>query len=263
MNDPQVETLIYRVRHHESVDYSNVEPLSYDHDDFRVDVKDEEARFELKHHFATEQEARQAVDPFIRDWEFDACLRGGPGCFELEFIGSVIVDRQPIAGKVEVSLFPSRFEFRVSKVSGTTYPPSYPLPPSDVDSSHLDVRTLIERYKGYRRGREELPGFAYFCLTVLEYPFAKTRPRKGSGGRRQQAARHYGVDKAVLDRIGKLSSTKGGIAGARKSEGVAAPLTDEERRFLERASVRLIRRVAERGATGGDLPPISMGGVSE
>ena len=75
------------------------------------------------------------------------------------------------------------------------------------------------------------------------------------------AAASYNVDYAVLDRIGQLSSTKGG-SGARKREGVETPLADDERRFLERATVRSIRRLAEHHAAKGGLPTISMGEFS-
>ena len=78
---------------------------------------------------------------------------------------------------------------------------------------------------------------------------------------RKRAAAAYRVDLEVLDRIGELSSTKGG-SSARKREGVNMPLTDDERRFLERATIRLIRRLAEHHAAKGSLPTISMKAVS-
>ena len=126
---------------------------------------------------------------------------------------------------------------------------SLPVVDHPLASSHPDVQTLHKRYRNFRDGGEDLPNFAYFCLTVLEYPFTSSK--------RKRAAASYDVDYAVLDRIGKLSSKKGG-SGARKREGVDAPLTDEERRFLERATVRLIRRLAEHHPAKGSLPTISM-----
>ena len=83
-----------------------------------------------------------------------------------------------------------------------------------------------------------------------------TGPRKPSS-RRKKAANCYGIDVEVLQRLGKLSSTKGG-GDARKAEGADQPFTDEERRFLEAALRRLIRRVAEYHGGNNKLSPISI-----
>ena len=260
MNDPHVTALRYRVRHKESVDYGKAGPLAFEEDGFSVEVKDDRARFDLKQHYATEQEAREAVEPFIRDWEFDASLSGGPGCFRLEFDMPEIIDRRPTPGAIAVNASPARFHFEARPASVTAYRPAYPSPPPRIDSGHPDVQTLYERYKGFRDGNEPLTSFAYFCLTVVEQSVGPmtSRKRSRSGGRRRiAAASYYCIDVDVLQQIGKLSSTKGGT-GARKREGVDTPLTDDERRFLQRATVRLIRRIAEHHAANGNLPTISV-----
>ena len=84
MNDPHVVALRYRVHHHDRVDYSKAGPLSFDASDFHVDVRDQKVRFELKSHYATKEDARRTVEPFIQNWEFDSSLRRDPGCFRLE-----------------------------------------------------------------------------------------------------------------------------------------------------------------------------------
>ena len=253
MNDPHVVALIYNVRHKESVDYGDAKPLAFENDDFVVDVKDGKAQFELKEHCATEQKARDRVKPFIDNWQFDAGLRRDPDCFLLDFDKAEIIDRSPSPGVTKVNAAPARWHFSIPSPKVTVSPPTYPPPPIGIDSSHPDVQTLYERYRRFREGREDLPSFAYFCLTVLEYPFTSSK--------RKRAAASYDVDYAVFDRIGKLSSKRGG-SGARKREGVDAPLTGEERRFLERATVRLIRRLAEYHAAKGSLPTISMKDLS-
>ena len=252
MNDPHIIALIYRVRHHESVDYGDAKPLDFENVHFVVRVNDGKARFELREHCATEQKAREIVEPFIQDWEIDAGLRRHPDCFVLDFDKAEIIDRSPSPGVTKVNAAPARWHFSIPNPKVTVSPPTYPTPPAEFDSDHPDVKTLYQRYKNFRGGGESLPSFAYFCLTVLEHPF--TPPQRG---KRLRAAASYGIDVDVLQRIGELSSTKGG-SGARKREGVDAPLTGEERRFLERATVRLIRRVAEYHAARGSLPMISM-----
>ena len=97
MNDPHVVALIYKVRHKESVDYGygEAEPLAFENADFRVEVKDGEARFEIQQHYATEKEAREAVEPFIRNWEFDACFGHRHEHFHLDFARPEIIDQNP------------------------------------------------------------------------------------------------------------------------------------------------------------------------
>ena len=256
MNDPHVVALCYNVRHKESVDYGHAKPLTFENDQFVVQVEDGKARFEMKEHCPTEQKAQEIVEPFIDNWQFDAGLRRDPDCFLLDFDKAEIIDRSPSPGVTKVNAAPARWHFSIPSPKVTVSPPTYPPPPIGIDSSHPDVQTLYERYRRFREGREDLPSFAYFCLTVLEYPF--TPPRKG---KRERAAASCGIDVDVLDRIGDLSSTKGG-SGARKRDGIDKPLTDEERRFLERTTVRLIRRLAEHHAACGSLPTISMTDIS-
>ena len=231
MNDPHVVALIYQVRHNESVDYGNAEPLADEEDGFRLRVKDDTARFEMKEHHATEQEARDVVEPFIRNWEFAACFAHGHDHFHLDFDKSEIIDRNPAKDDLSLSAH-ARLGRPTATVRLTMRHSRYPPTPIRIDSSHPDVKTLDKRYRKFREGREDLPSFAYFCLTVLEYPF--TPPQRG---KRKRAAASYSVDVDVLERIGELSSTKGG-SGARKREGVDTPLDEDEHRFLERATVR-------------------------
>ena len=210
MNDPHVEALVYRVRHKESVDYSETVALDFATSDFHVTVSDGVARFTMKEHFATAEAAREVVDPFVQDWEFDACLRYGPGRFELEYDFADVLDRRPTPGVHKVAAArPVRFHFSTSTPRATLSPGAYPSPPSDIDSSDADVQSLLERYKRYRLYGEELPSFAYFCLTVLEQPWSSQRPRSR---RRKKAAEWLGVEVEVLQRIGELSSTKGGLS---------------------------------------------------
>ena len=261
MNDPHVVALIYKVHHTESVDYAKAEPLAFEEDDFRVEVKDREARFRMKKHYSTGQEARYAVEPFIRNWVFDAAMGHFPGYFELEFDRPEIVDRKPTPCVQEL-----RFDVvSESELSATfTQSPSrYPCPPSGIDANHADVRTLFERYKGFVDGNEKLASFAYFCLTVLEQSLGQgttAGPRRPSR-RRERTAERYRIDVEVLQRIGELSSTKGG-SDARKAAGAYQPFSDEERLFLEAALPRLIHRVADHHGGNNELSPISIGDFS-
>jgi len=92
---------------------------------------------------------------------------------------------------------------------------------------------------------------AYFVLTILEH----------AAGGRKQAAATYGVEKTILDQIGKLSSTKGDPETARKAIAASHALTEPERLWLEDATRKLIYRLGEH-ASGKPLPTLRMKSLS-
>ena len=246
MNDPHVAVLLYRVEHGESVSFKEAEPLVLDEPAFRLEVKDGQARFELKNHYATEEEAREAIEDYIRAWEFSACLESGPDSFRLEFHKAEIKDRNPTPGVVH-------FQFRTSMPRVTITPAvkkhSYPLPTSGI-RINADVQTMFDRYMNHLRGREPLSSMAYFCLDLLLLR---------CGGDKKTTCREYQISRNVLEKIKQISSTKGGPSGARKGGGVSNVLTNEERRFLKETVERMIRRAAEKAHNpDADLPKITM-----
>ncbi len=64
MRDPHVKALHYCLVHDNSVDYEKAEPLDEDFGAFRARLDRGEAVFEMKAHHATEEPAREVVDPF-------------------------------------------------------------------------------------------------------------------------------------------------------------------------------------------------------
>lgn len=248
MNDPHIVALIYSIGHGGGIDYSRAAPFDHAEDGFRIKVDDQEVRLELKHHYATEAAARAAVDPYIRRWEFTAGLGGRPGQFVLTFVYAEIEDRDPPPPTPGVVNLRATGRAGVAS-SGTAFltvaTPNYPPPPSGVtlDLDDPDVSTMYSRLDGYYRGKEPLPAMAYFCLTVLERGFERRK--------RRAAAERYGIEPAVLDKIGELCAEKGGRNEARKATGASSDLTKEESRFLKEAVKAIIRRRAE-CASGND-----------
>ena len=59
-----------------------------------------EARFTMRDHHATEEEALAAVNRYIAAWEFEAALVHGPNRFRLRFDYPDIEDWDPPTGKV-------------------------------------------------------------------------------------------------------------------------------------------------------------------
>ena len=173
MNDPHVDSLIFQVKHGSLVDYSQAEPLFREEPALRLEVKDKQARFEMKEHYATEDEARKAVEEYIRLWELDACLRHrDPDFFRLEFNKSQIIDRNPGPG------LSVHFRAGTPTFSATLGPvrPNYPVPPSNIGLD-ANVRTMYQRYMGYRRGHEKLTEMAHFCLRIRRSENVKRLPK--------------------------------------------------------------------------------------
>ena len=265
MNDPHVVALLYSVNHGKSHDYSKAVPLVRDEPDFRLEIKNNQARFEMKEHFATKNDARKAVEDYIRNWEFDACLKGGEDCFKLEFIKAIREDRRPTPGVISVDADPVRFSFHVSTPKVTVGHPKYPATPSGVNFNDPDVKTIYQRYMGYRQSNEPLASMAYFCLSFLEYSMSEKRNEGPKTSRlRKMAAKKYKIEEAILVKIGELSSEKGG-QDARKAVGANKDFTNRDRTFLDQAIMRIIQRVAEKAhnpdddlpeITFSDLPPI-------
>ena len=236
MNDPHVVMLVYKIEHDSSVNYREEAPFDYKEENFSLRVQDGHILFVMKAHYATEEEAQEAVRAYIDRWEFAVGLEKGPGKFKLLGLGVQIEDRRPSPNSDEVLYVPLIIEGGGGRILGMVPPPSqqYPIPPPPGLAITPDVQSMYERFMCYRVGREPLPSMAYFCLTVLQ----------GAAGGREAAAKKYGIALEVLRKIGDLSSNKGG-SQARKASGISDDLTPLETRFLEKAVPALIRQAAE------------------
>ena len=116
MNDPHVVALVYRIEHGPDIDWSQAAPLDKEEDSFDVRVENRRVRFALKEHYASETEARCAVEAdYIPNWEFVVGLTRGPNAFSLHFDRSQIVDRNPPPGPSLV-----RVHFKASCKTGET-----------------------------------------------------------------------------------------------------------------------------------------------
>ena len=255
MNDPHVTALVYVVEHDESLDYSRAETVEKEHEAFRLRLEDGEARFEFKEHIPTRQQAQQAVQPFIRQWELRASLERGPGTFTLKFERDEMIDRNPTIGVISVSPNPVSLKFSVNtpKVTVTR---QYPQPPADrrMDIDNPDVQSMLHRYIGYRQGREPLPSMAYFCYDVFVHGLSRND---------KDASQKHKISRKLLGEVGMLASTKGGDA-ARKKTGTNQDLGQGETQFLEKAVAAMITRAAMVAADPNQpMDPIDKGNVLE
>ena len=235
MNDPHVEALIYIVEHDKSSDYSLAKTIEVEHTTFRLKLEGSEARFELKEHYPTRQQARQVIQPFIRQWELRASLESGAGTFSLKFKQPEMIDRKPTPGAISVSPPPVSFHFRTSTPT-VTVSRQYSQPPPErrMNIDNPDVRTMLHRYLGHRQGHEPLPSMAYFCYEVFT---------KRLGENAKHAAQKHKISHNLVKQVSNLASNKGGDQ-ARHQSGISHPLTQSEVQFLQKAVSAMIVRAA-------------------
>ena len=248
MNDPHVATLHYRVEHDDSLDYTNADPMEHDDDLIHVEISGRQVTIRPKEHYATVEEAKAAVEPFVRRWEFGATLESGSRAFSLRYSSAEVIDLNPPPtppGVVRANAGPIVAHVTLSTARGTVGKKSYPRPPSGpaLDPDVPEVHAMVSRLDRYHQGRTTLADTAYFCLTVLEDRFPK-----GVKDRRGKVSHYYGICPIVIDQVGRLSSGKGGPLEARKSNGRHEDYTQEDRDFLVNATRAFIRRAAEKAA---------------
>ena len=268
MNDPHVTALHYWVNHDDSVDYDDAQPLEFENELFHFRVNKKKVTIRPKVHFATEEEAREAVELLVRNWEFDAALDSGSNRFSLIYGWTDICDRNPTptptpAGVIQLSA-QGHFAPATGSVTVKTRRRFYPDPPSSptlyVDAPH--VQAMLSRLERYYKGGEPLGSMAYFCLTTLQDSVPKF---VGEGEEEKRTRDYYAISRRVQKLVSRLSSEKGG-SEARKGAGFDKNFTKEERTFLEAAVRAIIRRAAEKhtnpelslpAITLADFPPVS------
>jgi hypothetical protein len=228
LRDPHVVALQYRLETEPNLTFENPPPVDDERDAFHLRLENGFAVFQLNHHFSKVEDARGAVDPYLRAWEIDAALASGQPEIRFIFGHADVVDRNPpppgsygvvaVEDVVAISA--------VGSVTVRVGRKQYPPPPRQFQVSP-DVETLWQRYEGYLRGKEPLPAMAYFCLTMIE----------ALAGRRKKAAKWLHISRTVLKMLGNLTSTRGDEKMARKVEKgrPLTPMSDREKAWIEAA----------------------------
>lgn len=249
MPDLHVNSLRYVPRPGEDVSFEKPSPVEFETGEVHFRLADNKLTCEMKTHFASVDEARQAVEPAIRAWEVDADLRWGRSGLQFIFDSADVVDRTPAPpGIVHATAFVGAVgaTMTLGSVSVNVSRAQYPAPPPPTFRLGPDAESILARYDGYRNGREPLQSMAYFCLTFLE----------AKAGSRKDAQEAYRIDLPVLSKMGELTSTRGDSKTARKANALQ-PLTSVEYAWLEAAVKMLIWRVGDSRGPGA-LPLITM-----
>jgi hypothetical protein len=246
MSDPHVVALYYKVLIHPGLDFAEAQPLPLSEPDFDVLLNVDGAQFTMRRHFATEQDALEVVRQYVGDWNIWTGLELLPDRFRLEYSHCEIVDRSPTPGVHALHA--------INLTTGSPEPgrPSprvprnrFPRPPTNFQASR-DVNAMYSQYRAHKEGGMPLAHTAYFLLTVLEQgiePPNQSKPYKPTK-KRSAAAEKFVIILEVLQKIGELTTTRGGES-ARKVGGLHSELTLKEKVWLEEAMKMMIRRAGE------------------
>ena len=170
MNDPRVVSLTYKIALNPGVDYSEAREFDQETEVGQIKVGSGKVTIFLKDHFASEEQAKEAVAPLIRCWEMDDLLSGRDSHWRLELEDSQIIDRSPPQTEPGIINVGGRFKGGISKVSISldVLKTEYPQPPIEVNfnTESPDFLEMYNRYVGYKSGKESLEGVSYFCLTM-------------------------------------------------------------------------------------------------
>ena len=251
MGDPHVVELRYHVEYSNGVAFDEHSlPMEREFDSFRLCVTDEAATAEMKAHYATENEAREVVEAFLRAWEIFEAVKPEATGLRFLFKEAEVIDRNPPPFYAEVSLVPiPSAEVRiVHQLHFPELPKEFAVSP--------DVEVMWSLYESYLRGHDRLLPMAYTCLTRLTYSV---------GGDRREAANKYRISRNVLTKLATLS-TSGDEATARKWVPGRSPqaLTDQEIDWVENAVRMLILRAGQHAADPSrEWPRITMAHLPE
>jgi hypothetical protein len=247
-NRPHIESLLYLLDTDKTLAFDNPPPLDHETPDFRLRLEGDRLTVTMKIHFASVEEAKGIVDPFLHAWELDFALARGRREMRFKFDKPVIVDLERSPGQSPILLVGTAEMVTVTGSATLVVPlRNYPTPPSPPLKVTADVATLWDRYESSTLDREPLPGMGYFCLTIFEQVFGgAVAPSPGSRpptAKRVAAAKALGVHVDVLRKLGELTTERGDAATARKAFP-AAPLTNAEAEWIKLTLRELMRRAA-------------------
>lgn len=215
-------------------------------------------RCEMREHFASVEEAREAVERQLRAWTIRLGLKDGPSSsIDFAYIGASVEDRSSDKPGHGLVIQPASMNVRVRAESVQLSPhrERFPGPPEDFGVTPT-VDILWERFNRHLKGSEQLPSFAQYVFTAARVEY----------GGLTEAADALSLSTSVLKRLRRLSGRKGGPLTARKFavDHEFEPLTGDEERWLKHVTRLIIRRLGEHAAgkdlellTNDDLPSIS------
>jgi hypothetical protein len=234
-DDLRVESLSYALDTPPDQSFAeDAAPVTLETGDFEARLAAGTLTVTMKADTASEAEARDLVEPYLKAWELDVDLRYGRPLLRFRFTGSQIVNRAAPAGThdfrissaVEMS---DALALRVTRAA-------YPQPPATALVVTPEVEILRDRWDRYARGGDRLLGMAYYCLTLVEIAYGD--------GNRAVAANALRISRNVLSTLGRITG-RAGVTHGRKFSPTDQSLTPEEDAWVKAAVAAIIRRAAE------------------
>lgn len=259
MTDEHVESLRYSLKTDGSLEFDDPPPLEHETDALHLRLDGNDLTVWPKAKFASEEDAKEMVDGYLRAWEVYEGLLSGRPSVRFEFRSARIVDH---FGSETSAYVVSRFATLRSVRRDPERRSTYPKPPRAFAASP-DAEAMWQRYEQYLRGHEPLLSMGYACLTRIEFA-ARNAPVKGS---RRKVEHVYGIEEAVLRKLGEFTTNLGDEVEARKVHAGSKnrPPNDRERVWIEATVRALVRRSGEYDAdpkgmrsrlTMADLPDL-------
>ena len=247
MNDPHVVSLTYELESVEGISYRDPAPLIRDYPAFRLELRDGQLFAAFHDHFPSIEAAREAVEAVLLAWEVYTSLQEGKEPLRFSFLTGEVVDRSPLPLGSQRTLKAEAGSYLMigADVSLHVTRARYPEPPVSFEVTR-EVEAMWRRRAGHIDGKEPLLSMAYYCLSLVQR----------LGGGREGAAKAFSIERAVLDTLGQLTSTRGDAETARKENlgSLNNPLTDSEKNWIFSAVTHLIIRLGEDAAgVGGRL----------
>lgn len=253
MNAPHVVALRYRFVSSNHLDrFTKAVPVSLTADGFDLHLEDKILTTHPHDHFATIEEARAAIEPYLASWSAHARIERARRDIHFEFEDAEVVNRTDGS-----SVYPG-----VARAMGVAANAAvladngvYPAPPVDFRTDEV-LGALLARLADFDAGRTSITDATYWAVTRIEAAFGS-----GSGSKvRQSAAAAIGVEYKILSEMARMASQNDPILG-RKAKGTPQALTQTEKDWMRAAIVLVAGQIGSVNAgvmpapkTMADLP---------
>jgi hypothetical protein len=238
VSDPHVVALHYRfVSVNEHDRFGTAVPFTFTANGF--DMRLAEGILDARPHddFATEQEARAALEPFLADWVAQARLEQARRQIRFDFDDAEIVDRVS-DGNVVVRPGTARLRAMAFDAVVVVDNSRYPAPPNNFRTDPV-LDSILARLGELDAKRTSLTDAANWVLTKVEHAFGGP---PGATKRRRTAARTLALREEVLSNLGRLADQNDPQHG-RKANRPEKPFTAAEQEWLRAAIVLIARQV--------------------
>lgn len=226
MNDPHIVAIRYELVFGKDVVYQAPSgEIVYVLPDFDVEVTGTDITLKPNAHFSSKELARAASDPIMRAWEVKLAMEVATLDVTIKYKNTEVIDRNPTPGVIELQAEAIAMATAFAHASvRRTFNRFLPAPEAGFVFTS-DVKSLWQRYRAFKEGKEPLLSMTYFSLTLVVSMAENLK----------QAARALNIDEAILRKLGELSSNRGDQLSARKISARVQPLTALEEMWIEHA----------------------------